>query len=77
MTMENANRADHIYEEATPIRQGKMRRKKPTVHSKIEIFLYLFQYQRDKKTYIFTWTFFLRKWFNIYTQEDRKIIFFW
>ena len=44
ITVDNIKRADHIYREATPIVQGKRRRKKPTVHSKIEKYLYLFQY---------------------------------
>ena len=51
------NRYEHINEETTLIIQDLMRRKKPTVHSKIEKLLYLFQYKRDTKPYIYTWTF--------------------
>ena len=34
--MDDINRPENIYEEATQIIQGKMMRKKPTVYSKIE-----------------------------------------
>ena len=59
--------AGNVYEGSTSILQVQMRRKKPILHSKIEKCLYLFQYQRDTKSYIYTWTF-LRKWCNIITQ---------
>ena len=36
ITVYYIDRAEHIYGEATSILQGKMRRKKPTVHSKME-----------------------------------------
>ena len=35
INVNDINRSEHINGEATPILQGKMRRKKPTVHSKI------------------------------------------
>lgn len=58
ITVYDLNIAEDMYVEARPILQGKNRRKKPTVHSKIEKCLCLFQYQRDTKTYIYAWTFF-------------------
>ena len=36
ITADNINIDGHIYGEATPILQGKIRIKKPTVHSEIE-----------------------------------------
>ena len=36
ITLDDINRAEHIYGEAPSILQGKMKRNEPTVHSKIE-----------------------------------------
>ena len=53
-TLYDINRYTHINGKATPVLQGKMRRKKPTVHLKLRKYLQLFQYQRDTKTYTYT-----------------------
>ena len=58
ITVDDINRDKHKYWEETPTQRGKTRRKKPTVHSKTEKHFYLFQYQRDTKTYTSTWKFF-------------------
>ena len=55
ITVYDINISNNIYGEATPILQGKIRSRKPTVHLKIETFLHIFQYQRDTKTYIYIW----------------------
>ena len=52
MTGDDINRAEHIYEEATPTIQGKMRRKKSTVHSKIEKKTFTSSSNRETKIYI-------------------------
>ena len=67
ITVDEISIAEHIYGEATPILQGETRRKTSTVHLKIEKYIDLFQYQRDKKTYIYTF-FFSRRWFDSHTQ---------
>ena len=71
INVDDINISEDIYGESAPIIQGKIKMKKSTVHSNIKKFIYLFQYQRYTKTYIYAWTF-LRKWFNITTQEDNK-----
>ena len=67
ITVDDINRSEHIYGEATTILQGKLRRRKPTVHSKTEKNNLPLPMSERHKTYIYTWTF-LRKWFNIHTQ---------
>ena len=68
ITVDEINRSKHLYGEATLIVKGKRRRKIPTVHSKILKYLYLFQYQRYKKTYIYACTCFTCERFDILTQ---------
>ena len=53
INVDNINISENMYGLATPILQGKMRRKKPTVHSKYEKYLYLLQYQREKNLHIY------------------------
>ena len=65
ITVHDIKRDDCMYAESTPIKQSKIMRHKPTVHSKTDKYLYLFQYKRDKKKHLYID--FLPKWFDIIT----------
>ena len=65
--MDEINRSEHVYGEATPLIQGEMRRKKPTVNSKIDkIPLPLPISERQKNLHLYM-DIFSRKWFDILT----------
>ena len=66
--MDDINRPENIYEEATQIIQGKMRRKKPTVHLKKSKNAFTSSNIRETQKPTSIHGHFLHKWFDILTQ---------
>ena len=67
ITVNYIDRAEHINKEAKPTLYGKMRRKKPTVQSKIEKNTFTSSNIRETKNPTSIHGHFLCKWFDILT----------